>query len=372
MDLVLTKRSLITVHLWLGLVIGALWSLQGLSGAMLAFNRDIRTVGFPSHSEGSTLPLDDLFEVASAAAGTYVTSLEAFSPQPWFLAAYYKDAQGQSKMLVLDGRSGAVLDRRDLRSVLPPEGDPWRGLTQFHEALFFGKLGSIFIGGSGFLLFTTLILGLWISWPKQGRWRAAFAVGRWRTNSQRLYGYHRMVGLVIGGALLVLVPSGALLAFSPTFEPWLAQAGLFRPPFKAEAVERMMSSEISSQRALSLAHEQFPGAVLVAAKRPTAESPVFTFRLLQDNEWRRWAGTTKVSISPIDGRVLDIYDPLEAPLANQIYEDLYAVHNGDVGGMVGRFVIMFAGLTLPALYVTGVLSWLRRRRRSWLMPRTRR
>lgn len=363
-----TKRSLTTLHVWLGLTIGALWALQGLSGALLAFNRDIRAIGLAAAPDRSRLPLDQLFERASAAAGTHVATVETFSPQPSLLAVYYKVVNGQRRMLILDAVTGDILDRRDLQLVLPPRGEPWRALMLFHETLFAGKTGSLFIGASGLLLFTSLILGLWIAWPRRRKWRAAFAVGRWRTIPQRLYGYHRMAGLMIGGVLIILVPSGALLAFSAALEPGLMEAGLVKPPYKAAAVERLPAPAISAQQAFNVAQERFPGAALVAATRPTAESPVFAFRLHQEGEWRRWAGTTAVSISPSDGRVLDVYDPLEAPLGNRILEDVYAVHNGDIGGIAGRIAIMLAGLALPTLYVTGLLSWLRRRRRRPAPP----
>ena len=35
------RRALVQVHLWLGLVVGLLWAVQGMTGASLAFSVSI-------------------------------------------------------------------------------------------------------------------------------------------------------------------------------------------------------------------------------------------------------------------------------------------------------------------------------------------
>ncbi|CAA9536468.1 MAG: hypothetical protein AVDCRST_MAG91-3426, partial [uncultured Sphingomonadaceae bacterium] len=35
------RRVLVQLHLWLGLVVGGVWALQGLTGAMLVFHREV-------------------------------------------------------------------------------------------------------------------------------------------------------------------------------------------------------------------------------------------------------------------------------------------------------------------------------------------
>ena len=93
-------------------------------------------------------------------------------------------------------------------------------------------------------------------------------------------------------------------------------------------------------------------------------APVYAVRLRQADEVRVWSGVTTVSLDPASGRILDVYDPLAAPLSNRLADAAFSVHSAEIGGIAGRVGLMLVGLTLPALYVTGILAWWKKRRRS--------
>jgi uncharacterized iron-regulated membrane protein len=99
------------------------------------------------------------------------------------------------------------------------------------------------------------------------------------------------------------------------------------------------------------------------AVQPSARSPVYFFRLLEPGDWRRWAGTTTVAVDPTDGAIVDAYDAGQGPLANRVTDNLYAIHTGEVTGVIGRVLVLLAGLALPVLYVSGLFTWWRRRSR---------
>ena len=114
------KRWWLRFHVWLGISVGLLWALQGLTGALLVFNRDLQGISYaeaaPERSD-VLLPLDSIFAGASTAAGARVTKLEAFGARPYFLLAYYEDRDGHERTLIVDGRSGNALDDRSTTSL---------------------------------------------------------------------------------------------------------------------------------------------------------------------------------------------------------------------------------------------------------------
>src|SRR6185437_1503650 len=88
------KRWWLQFHVWLGISVGIFWALQGLTGALLVFNRDLQGEIYASGVPGPPermLPLDTIFSRASAAAGAPVSKLEAFGARPYLLLAYYED-----------------------------------------------------------------------------------------------------------------------------------------------------------------------------------------------------------------------------------------------------------------------------------------
>jgi uncharacterized iron-regulated membrane protein len=62
------------------------------------------------------------------------------------------------------------------------------------------------------------------------------------------------------------------------------------------------------------------------------------------------------------GAVAYRHDAVGAPLAHRMFDSLFAIHSGEIGGVFGRTVVLLAGLALPALWITGVWLWLAKRR----------
>lgn len=346
------RRFLVTLHLWLGLTIGLVWALQGLTGALLVFHRELDRPA-ATVSAGPMAPIETILARAEAAAGAPVTMLNVADGGGDLLHASYTRADGSRRVLRIEAASGRVLADRDADA-------GWRWLYELHEDLRLHDSGSTLIGISGLVLLSAALTGLWLGWPRRGSWRAAFRPGQWRTARQRLYGWHRMAGLLVTLALVIVPLSGAAMAFSGSLRPWLARhAGFEQPP---KAPPGLPPRRIAPETAVAIAQARFPDAGFVRLTLPSEKSPVYFVRLLRPGEVRAWSGTTSVTIDPADGRLLHAYDALSAPVANRLYDAAFSLHNGEVAGPVGRLLVLLAGLALPALYVTGLLAWAKKRR----------
>lgn len=355
-----SKRWWLRFHVWLGVSVGLFWALQGLTGALLVFNREIQGAayaGVSSAAPSDLLPLDELFARASRAAGSPVTKLETFGARPYLLLAYYEDG---SRTLVIDGHSGRVLDDRSTDELVPHGSGFWPWLLRFHEALLGGDQGQFVVGSSGLLLLFSLAVGIWNGIPAGGRIHAAFRISRWRTALQRLLGWHRMLGLVFGAPLLVSVLCGIYLAFAPAIRPVLAHRAGYVPMYQAAPQTSVPKPIVTSQQAWQAALRQYPKAELMRAVLPSAKSPVYFFRFLKPGEWRRWAGTSWVAVDPRSGKIISSYDAVKGPWANWITDNLYPVHTGEAGGLLTRLIILINGLLLPGFFVTGLWTWRRR------------
>jgi len=364
------KTRLLRVHLWLGIILGFFWSLQGLSGAMLVFNRDIQAAWLAPAGAAAPLPLDTVIVRANKATGAKVTRLETFGPDPLLLLAYYP-VENSDQIAVIDGRSGVVVDRRDPAAMLPSGGASWGWLLRLHETLLVGEAGMLLVGTSGLFLLTTILIGFWnVGWI--GKWRDAFRMTRLTSARQRLVGWHRLLGTLAAPALLVMVTCGIYLAFAPQLRSMLTATAGYQMPYKPKAQVAAPDVMLTAEQAYDVARQHFPGATLVRLVLPTAKSPVYLFRLLQRDDARRWAGTSTIAIDPRSGAVRDVYDSARGPLANRVTDAIYSIHTGDVAGVAGRLLVMLAGLSLPVFAVTGVISWIRmRRRRSFASARAR-
>lgn len=365
----MTRRVLVQAHLWLGLVLGLFWALQGLTGAALVFHREVDRWSLPAAVAGPMAPIDNLLAAAERHAGTSIDRIGIADARGDLLTAAYTDAAGTHRALLLDAATGAVVAAREDEPATPLAGSASRWLYTLHEALLLGDRGETLVGVSGLFLLTATITGLWLGWPRRKAWRAAFAARRWRTAAQLLFGWHRLVGLVVGFALLVTVPAGAWMIFQADLRPAIAKAVPYRLPYKTppQAVPLVTpaasASLVTPGAALAAARARFPGARFVRLTLPTAKAFAYTIRLRQRQETRAWSGVTAVTVDPRTGGVLDVYDPLAAPLANRVADAAFSAHNGELAGLGGRVLILLAGLALPTLYVTGLLAWAQKRRK---------
>lgn len=358
------RKKLIGLHLWLGLTIGLLWALQGMSGALLVFHRDIDRFAGPVVSAGPMVSLDMIAEHARNAAEAPIERIGILDDHGAVLAADYHDRAGIARLKLIDAASGRIVGAREREPPLPTTGSAWIWLYRFHDSLAGGDHLAVIVGLSGFILFASVAAGLVIGWPRRGAYRAAFAVYRWHSRDQKLYGWHRVGGLIAGLVLLITVPCGIYMIFAADVRPYIARLVPHSLPFRATPVSALPAPMITPQQAYLAGRAHFPAAAFVSLTIPSVKAPVYTVRLRQDAEPRAWAGMTSVTIDPASGRTLHVYDAVEAPLSNQIVDAAFAIHSGEISGIFGRILVMLAGLALPTLYVTGVWAWLRRYRRK--------
>lgn len=357
------KRLCRNCHLWLGLFLGGIWALQGLTGALLVFHREADRLMLAPAAAPPRLSLDKALKVAERQAPARITSIGIIDSSTAVISANYLDENGRKRALLLETASGRVLTDRELRPVAPGKDNVTRWLYNLHHELLSGEPGAYLLGSSGLFLGVSCIWGVWLAWPSRRAWTAVIKTASWRTLSQRLYGWHRLLGLGAAPLLLVLVLSGASMDFSKQIRTFATSTLPYREAYKTMPGP-VRGKVVGADRAVALAQEQLPQAAFVSLSLPENSKPVYQVRMRQPGEWRSWSGTSAVTVHPVSGVVLDVYDAAAAPLANRVLESAFAFHSGEAIGLRGRFTVFLAGLSLPILYGLGVWSWLRRRKLS--------
>lgn len=354
------RRVAVLAHLWLGLTLGLVWALQGLTGAALVFHRDLDRAGF-TPTAGASRSLDELVEAASRTIHSRPESVGLYYPDGTILGVTFPDPRQGKRTVLVDAASGAVVGMRQRTPASPAGGNLWRWVYNLHHGLLLGERGEWLLGASGIVLVITAISGVYLAWPRRGQWRTAFAARRWRSRLQKLFGWHRVVGLVAASALILLAVSGATMDFGKPLRTWAEDHAGYRPPYKPKPGV-LPGGLIGAERARVMALARFPDAAFTSVTLPSERSPVYQVRLRQPGEWRKWSGTSLVTLDPGSGRILAAYDAANAPIANRIIDGAFAVHSGEIAALPGRILTVAAGLSLPLLYLTGLWAWLRKRR----------
>jgi uncharacterized iron-regulated membrane protein len=362
------KSTLRTVHRGISLGVATLWLLQALSGVFLVFHwefDDALVAGaerpFDLESFGERL---DALETGPPRRA--IASIWATAGKPDRFEITVDDTEtGESTILRVDGE-GDVLRARASAERWGRGG--WiKQLASFHQNLLAGDVGHSFIGLSGLLLLTNIVLGLKLAWPARGRWARTLRPRVARLNAAGLYAWHRALGLWVAPLALITVTCGTLLTFEDKVGVWI-RAQPIEPAASATTESGLDSTApdagVAPGTAIGTALGRYPGATLAGVQFPDAESPWYRIRVLQPGESRRVFGTTTVFVSAQSGRVLGDFDALTASPARKFMDTLFPIHTGEIGGLAGRLVIVVIGLWLLTMIGLGVSLWAKRRPKS--------
>lgn len=375
-----TRRKLwLKVHLWLGLTMGLLLSIYGITGSILVFHAeleewlhsDMLVIEVPA--QPNYRPLADIFSAGRAAMPPQAKLNFATYPRnenvAFKLQFAFDDSNGVAhRWLVAVNPYTALVTGKQFHGLatdlLPSTFIDF--IFELHYALLMPwDISSPLVGLSGMLLIISTLTGLIVWWPLTGKWRQALAFKTGRGKVRFNYELHKVSGFytltvmipVLFSGVYMVVPHSVvpvLEVFSPvTYRYWFQST---QPTAKTEA--------ISMDQAVSIAMRQYPSG------RPNmiygATEPTKTYTVCQDGIdvpgsilQRRCTVIDRYS-----GKILDLDDPsLPNATVGEIFTHWqWPLHSGQAFGMTGRILVFVMGLVCPILFATGLIRWLQKRK----------
>ncbi len=376
MSFAAVRRLMFQIHMWVGLVLGLLLALLGLSGSILVYDDAIAALLAPvprASAQGAELPLDKIVEAARGVAGRGAVQIalarEAGDPVSVRVtrprtgersgAQSVPPGPRAATQIFVDPVSGRVLGSR--KAQLPPI---LAFSHQLHGNFLMGREGRQFVGWLGVAMLTLGVTGLVLWWPKRGQWKYAFLVRRTAKGLRFHRELHAATGIWIFMVFMIVSFSGVVIAFPNTFG--LAgggQAGggvTFNLREGPEIAPLAGATAIGADQALAMARNAIPDA------EPTSISlPLRPDRTIMVNMLAHGAVGAAVYIDPWRAQVVAKRDPSENILAWQ-----RPLHQGAGLGAIWKALVFLSGL-VPALFVvTGVIMWLKKRKRNLPMTAT--
>ena len=372
----LLRRSWLLVHRVVGLVVGLVMIVMGLSGSYLVAHRLIGSDGkSPAKMDLSAYvgqPYADpevMLEHLQSAMGSNMSLWRLNWPnenEAAFIAAVAEEEskRGEGKTIwgyVLHPYTGAVLGRRVLHTGMRnPHNTLSTWIFHLHDKLQIGKQGRAIVGITGIALCLSILSGIVLWWPK-GSWKRAFRfVGKSRV--RRWYDAHRLMGIVTAVFLLVPAITGLFFVYHDTTERMvfaLFGGSKERPHYAMEPVDPEMKPLPLIQLA-DIAQGAMPEAPLWTLEFPggrvDAGQPLSAY-LKQEAEPAIGHASTRVWIDPYRGTILGIHDPLKDPLGNRMLTWVFPLHTGEAFGTVGSVLAFIAGLAPLFLFISGVIIW---------------
>lgn len=346
------RNRLIAMHRWLGLVAAAFWLLQAVTGVLIVFHWELDDATVPGAHAKTDLPAIEtrLAALAPPGSGRHVISLWTSAGAADRYDVHVATTVGARRTVRIAG-DGTVL--RDMNGA---ERTPTDTIVVLHQTLLAGAAGGWIVGISGLLLLSNLLVGAYVAWPRRGTWRRAIVPIRTGAAAARTYSWHRALGLIGLLPAILLVSAGILRVFEDGASQLIGVVAVKMTPQPG-------TPKIGFAAATGTALKVVPGSMLTAVTGlPDSDDATWRIRLRAPGERRRAYGMTTVFVDAVSGRVRGIYPASSAPLANSFMDALYAIHTGEVAGIVGRLLVLATGAWLAVMIALGVTLWQRRRK----------
>ena len=348
------RKPLLALHLWTGIVAGLILVVVALSGCVLIFRaqfeRRLDPQRFIVKGDGPRHSLDQLALAATAAhpAGT-LESVRLFGDSTMPVMYLFSNKE----YVHVDPHTGAILGTRQRYG----EGFGWvEGIHKYltlEPSLGENVNGSLafvfaFLFGTGVILWIpatrrALVAGLTLNRKLKGR--------PWNLNLHKVIGAYAALILAfsaLSGIPIALESTRAVIDFvtgsrklGPVARPAAGSTGFVGFQAVADRIESLMPGATETYIALPKNGVVSSYAIAAQAPHPSARSYVF--------------------LDAATGKVLRFTPFEKAPIGFRAYYWLLALHTAVAGGILVKLLLLFATLSVPVLYFTGVASYVKRR-----------
>lgn len=357
------RKAVLNIHKWTGLAFGTLWILIGLTGSAIVFTGALMSLQFGDLVEGGdgAANTSEVAEISRSLA----TVEGGFEP----IALYFPDGLIDMPNHFAYGLNGAgdetilLFDETkfDVSHSILLE-DVWADfLIHLHIELLTDGIGRVIISIAGISLCVTTLISVYLWWPARRPMRKLLRKPTRKLNAI-VYWSHSTFGIL--GALLLFI-----LGLTGT---QLNEPGLFRPvasdmnsipanPSWQESAIKCESNEVALDEAVAFSRSVFPDAYLTFVQLPGIAGEAFAVRARQPGDFDKVYGDFRLWIEPDCREGLRYVTKTHGSTADRISLTTLSLHSGRTFGLIGRWAVLFLGLILVVMGISGFIVWWQRR-----------
>lgn len=354
----LSHATMLRLHRWTGLSAGLVLVMLAVTGATMLFRPQIEPVFDRGMlSVPSCLGHASLDALTAAARDAYPQGepdfirLEGGAPAAERMPSAYVRFEDKNTVY-LDPCTGRVLGQRNRYA-------GWFGSVEALHRLRFVEQGEVVTGTTALLAALLLVGGgVYLWWPAARRDLAgALRHDRSLRGPVRILSLHRTVGVYVGLIVLASALTGLPQAFKWYRQGLYAVTGSSKPakaPPSPSAGPRL-----TLEQAWRIGQRLVPGSVVSQLRYPSKPRDAFEMFFIEAGAPHPNA-RSYLYLDAVTGAPLSLRPYAASSAGNKLYFWMLSVHNGLVGGMAVKSLMLLGLLGVPVLGYTGVASYLRR------------
>lgn len=365
------KKLIGKIHLWLGLSSGLVVLILGITGCILAFELEIRSLTESSFRNVKVENRDVLTpSELKAIAEKHLVSKKALGIQyegknKAAIAAYYDEKEYE--LVFMNPYSGEVLKHKNMNK------DFFRIVLDGHYYLWLpDNIGQPIAASATLIFLVMMISGLILWWPKnKAAKKQRFTIkwsARWRRKN---YDLHNVLGFYMTWIAIFLAVTGLVFGFQ-----WFAKSLYWITSGGETMVEHThpvsdttktasftnMADYLWQEHRTGLKENESIGVYFASIPTDPVEIAVNhkpgTYYNSDYYHYDQYTGHELPATGSYAGKFED------APLADKIVRMNYDMHVGAILGLPGKILAFFASLIAASLPVTGFYIWLGRKKKK--------
>jgi uncharacterized iron-regulated membrane protein len=355
-------RSLIFfVHRYVGLFVGVLIAIVGLTGSLLVFHSELESALVTQRfgnvtPEGQPVGIEKIFATVQAEAqqsglriGGIVSPKSTDAPYQ----ARLWDREDRLTQLFVNPYTGAVMGKAQEQT------NVFQIVLRLHYQLMAGDIGTKLVGFVALLLLILSLTGI-VLWPGWRKLSSGFKI-KWNAHIKRLnFDVHKVAGIIAAVFLTLTAFTGLCWNFYDVAEP-LIYAATFTPQQpEPESQPVQGKGMMNLSMILQLTETALPGGKVTWINIPDSATAPFTI-------YKQLPGATgefdnSVYLDQFSGKVLRVNKSEEMLLGDRVLATFTPLHYGTFGGLPTRILYVFVGLAPTILLVTGFVMWWHRKK----------
>lgn len=354
-----------TLHRYLGLAMGFVLIIVGLTGSLLVFQKEFNNF-LVAQQFGSISPQEvplSLELVVNTVKAEYDLSRKDLKLNKLYVPSEpdepimfaFTTPNGKGIDVFVNPYTGGVMGERS-------DTTPILILYQLHYALMAGDIGIAIVGITAFLLLVVSITGI-ILWPGWRKLIAGFKI-KWNAHSKRVnFDIHKVVGMIAAIFLTLTAFTGFCWNFYDFAEPIIYAVTFTKQQPKPVSVPQPSPFPLQLTKQLKIGEAALPGGRIRSISFPSKpeDTLILGFKLPQENAER---GQSNVYLDQYTGKILRVDNALKMPLGDRILNSFTPLHYGTFGGLSTRIFYVFVGFSPLILFITGFVMYQHRYRKK--------
>ncbi|MES2446482.1 MAG: PepSY-associated TM helix domain-containing protein [Bacteroidota bacterium] len=369
------------LHLWLGLISGIFVLFLGLTGCILAFQREIedaiQTYRFTKTQQQPLLAPTQLKAIADKALPKKHAHSVTYQPGRSTQVVYYDLLADYYYIVFLNQYTGEVLKVKNM------DDDFFRIIIMGHYYLWLPpEIGQPILTTATMIFVFLLISGLVLWWPKSKAARKQRFTVKLKSKWRRLnYDLHNVLGFYMMFIAIFIGLSGMVMGFQWFSKSvyWLSSGGKSMNMFEETYSDTTSLTNINTNvKAADVLWAKFltddpkfkgsldvhipedeKGAIEIAKNSDPTTYWKADYRYFDQHTLK------EIEVKHIFGKFAN------ATVADKIIRMNYDIHIGAIAGLPGKIIAFVASLIAASMPITGVMIWLgRKKKKNILQPKS--